>query len=626
MALEMATEPHPEVPEFVVVGVDGHRHPAFNATPRSGVIFQSASIIGPHVQSVETDNSDNNRNELYAPCFKAADELIATANKYSKKRSLKSLSIADVHTWDEVDTAMLAACDSLERIATKDKDTSGFTGKVKSAFRALCQRANIGLNFTNLVPQDFPGGSVLCGGLKMVFTALQSTSNYQDDVYRAIEDLPFTINDHAAYICLDKQDEDLHRRNAALYAALFQLLECILSWFAKNPVGALATAIAFAFCGYGNGNPQGLAEALKMKQANVQRAASRFEKHALWLQNQRHNDSIELQHWMAYELFRTREDVSVIRARCEVLESLTQFLQQAHRSRLETLTGFLDPESTKIRKSARKRSAAELRENFLRDAEYEPAVIEQDINHILRLRMGSRQQLDEDRVVELHNHPQFQSWLSVDESSVLFIQGNSDTPQCKEVAFVAAQVADMAKRMYMEPTEPAVHVIPLAFFCSEHIASRRDRLGHPNALIWMLLLQLVDCYQGFSGSKLGKGLTMTADGESEEVCAAFENLIGHLSSNVIVILVVEGLDSFLHPSIRRELMEIAGFLERLPTESRGNCKLKILCTSTASSDLLEDIFHDDQILRLPRTPRANSGLRNAEALAGLSDIVTSPRF
>ncbi|KAK8058635.1 hypothetical protein PG994_009083 [Apiospora phragmitis] len=498
MAPEAETEPHPEVPEFVVVGLDGHRHPAFNATPRSGVIFQSASITGANAQYGDAG----------------------------------SMRLARAHR-----------------------------GKGQG------QRANIGLNFTNLVPQDFSGGSVLCGGLKMVFTALQSSSNFRDDVYRAIEDLPFTINHHAAYIRLDKQDEDLHRRNAALYAALFQLLECILSWFAKNPVGVLEILILFVFSVQSNGGRlKDLPRPFKMKQANVQRAASRFEKHALWLQNQRHNDSIELQHWMAYELFRTREDVSVIRARCEVLESFTQFLQQAHRS--------------------------QLRETFLRDAEYEPTMIERDVSHILRLRTGSRQELDEDRV-------------------------------CREVAFIAAQVTDMAKRTHAEPTEPTVHIIPLAFFCSEHSTSRRDRLGHPNALIWMLLLQLVDYYHEFSSSRLEKSLAMTADGKTEKVCAAFENLVGHLSSNVIVLLVVEGVDSFLHYSIRRELIDVVGFLKRLPAESQGKCKLKVLCTSTTSSDLLEDIFDEDQILRMTRTSRATSGLRSVEALAGLPDLVPS---
>ncbi|KAK8113114.1 hypothetical protein PG984_013640 [Apiospora sp. TS-2023a] len=612
MGPEVATEPHPEVPEFVVVGLEGHRHPALSATPRSGVIFQSASITSTHTQRAETDDSDANRNELYALCFKAAGELIATANKYSRKRSLQLLSITDVHTWEEVDTAMLAACDSLERLATKDKDTSGFAGKMKSAFRALCQRANIGINFTNLVPQDFPGGSVLCGGLKMIFTALQSSSIYREDVYRAIEDLPFTINDHAAYIRLDKQDEDLHRRNAALYAALFQLLECILSWFAKNPV---ATSMKMLV------QPQGFAEALKMKQANVQRAASRFEKHALWLQNQRHSDSIELQHWMAYELYRTREDVSVIRARCEVLESFTQFLQQAHQS--YTLAALLDPESSRVRKGTRRRSAAELRSTFLRDAEYEPALIEQDVGHILRLRSGSRQELDEDRVVELHDHPQFRAWLSVDESSVLFVQGLSDQPQNREITFVAAQVTEMAKRIHLNPAEASIRVIPLAFFCSEHSTSRRDRLGHPNALIWMLLLQLIDYYQEFSSSRLEKGLATTGGGETEKVCAAFESLVGHLSSNVIVLMVLEGVDSFLHPSIRDELIDIVEFLSQLPVESPGRSKLKILCTSTTSADLLEDIFREDQILRMPNTSRTTSGLRNIEAMAGLPDIAAS---
>lgn len=187
----------------------------------------------------------------------------------------------------------------------------------------------------------------------------------------------------------------------------------------------------------------------------------------------------------------------------------------------DTLAALQDPESSETRKGTRRRSAAEIREIFFRDAEYEPALIEQDVTHILRLRSGSRQELVEDRVVELHNHPQFRAWLSVDESSVLFIQVQSNTPQSREISFFAAQVTEMAKRMHVKPAEPSIRVIPLAFFCGEHSASRRDRLGHPNALIWMLLLQLIDYYQEFSSSRLEKCLAMTASGETEEVCAAF---------------------------------------------------------------------------------------------------------
>lgn len=120
----------------------------------------------------------------------------------------------------------------------------------------------------------------------------------------------------------------------------------------------------------------------------------------------------------------------------------------------------------------------------------------------------------------------------------------------EKIAFVAAQVADMAKRMYAKPAEPSIRVVPLAFFCSEHSASSRDRLGHPNALIWMLLLQLIDYYQEFSSSRLEKGLATTAGGETEKVCAVFESLIVNLSGNVIVLMVLEGVDSFLHSSIR----------------------------------------------------------------------------
>jgi len=251
-------------------------------------------------------------------------------------------------------------------------------------------------------------------------------------------------------------------------------------------------------------------------------------------------------------------------------------------------------------------------------------LIEQDVGHILRLRRGSRQELDEGRLAELHNHPQFQSWLSVDESSILFVQGKSQTPQSREIAFVAAQVTNMAMRMHVDPTKPTVRVLPLAFFCSEHSASRHDRVGHPNALIWMLLLQLVDHYQEFSSSSLEQGLTMTAGGESEEVCAAFGRLLRHLSSNVIVLLIVEGVDSFLDSSIRDELIDITRFLKQLPGGSSLRCKLKILCTSSTSSDILEDIFQEDQILRMARSSRATTGLRNVGALAGLPGLVPLP--
>lgn len=88
----------------------------------------------------------------------------------------------------------------------------------------------------NIVPSD-NYLSVLCGGLKVIFLALQQTDHYRRDIYTALEDLPFILNDHMAIIELNKSDEELHRRIAALYVSLFILMDVIFSWFLKSSLG-----------------------------------------------------------------------------------------------------------------------------------------------------------------------------------------------------------------------------------------------------------------------------------------------------------------------------------------------------------------------------------------------------
>ncbi|XXG99265.1 hypothetical protein Hte_005602 [Hypoxylon texense] len=218
---------HPEVPEFAVVMLDGSRHPALNAAAGSGVIYHSDANSR---QEAEADSSDH-------VCALPANELIATANKYLKKREQPLLIVGDLNSWTDVENSMLSACKTIDALSDQDRSTVGFTGKVKSAFRALCERAEIGLTFTSMVPSELPCSSVLCGGLKTIFTALQRSHNYREDVYRAIEDIPYTLNDHALDITIHVQDGELHRRNAALYVALFRLMQHLLTWFVKNPIG-----------------------------------------------------------------------------------------------------------------------------------------------------------------------------------------------------------------------------------------------------------------------------------------------------------------------------------------------------------------------------------------------------
>jgi hypothetical protein len=162
-------------------------------------------------------------------------------NKYRQKLKLPALTVDAKHNWTDVDGELQTACAAMEVVAARDSDFSGSVGKLRRAFRMLCQQAGCGNTFVSLIPNDaFGFSSMLCGGLKVIFTGLYQTALYREEVYRTLEDLPFILADHSTppnlSVCGD--DEELHRRTASMYVSVFKLLEHLLAWFVRNTFGS----------------------------------------------------------------------------------------------------------------------------------------------------------------------------------------------------------------------------------------------------------------------------------------------------------------------------------------------------------------------------------------------------
>lgn len=180
--------------------------------------------------------------KLYFNAIQAQSMFISRANLLCSKRKLPLLDIAESHSWLEVEKSVSKACEALEALSSKDKErVPGSTGKLKQAFRKLCSNAGAGTTLTNLVPTD-SYCSVLCGGLKIIFKALEETGRYREEVYNALEELPFILNDNASFVGLNFTDVDLHTRVAAMYAAVYGLMEVIVDWFLKPSFGKLLHA------------------------------------------------------------------------------------------------------------------------------------------------------------------------------------------------------------------------------------------------------------------------------------------------------------------------------------------------------------------------------------------------
>ncbi|KAL9088211.1 MAG: hypothetical protein Q9165_006338 [Trypethelium subeluteriae] len=585
---------HSEVAEYMVTSLDGTRHPALLARPGSGIVFDGQKkrwVLEPHSTANTIDYDD-----IYFPCSQARDGFLATANKYSKKLGQPPLDLNTSHSWVDVEKSVEAACAQLEVLASKDKDLSGASGKLKRVFRSLCRNAGAGENLAALVPSD-TFTSVLCGGLKVIFSGLRQTGVYREEVYKALEDLPFILTDHAAHVKIYDKDRELHCRTAALYVAIFHALNHILGWFLKN---TFVTGVRLAV------NPAGFKEKLHERLAEVKIAAQRFENHVIKLSRQSQDESIQLQYWTAYRMNHLHDNVQTILnrtelledriARAEVLEKLDPLLLDAWKEKL------LKHHSTPIEQ----RSLPDLEpEEFLSHFLYEPNVVAEDFKSLKQQLHGMRgASVDTNRLAALHSNVRLRAWLTINEPSAILLNGRASRPHDLEVSLFSVKMIESL----LEQHEacgirglPKVAVIPLAFLCGQHRDWRRDSNGAPEEVAMSLLLQLVDrCRERLDRSILRQCYTRTKPGNLGSICTSLESLIMCLDQNVILVLILDDLWSFSQPRERCEKTKelISRLVETY--RKRPTATLKLLFSSPMRSEFVEDMFDESELLDLPR--------------------------
>jgi hypothetical protein len=155
-------------------------------------------------------------------------------NNYLQKRGQEPLIVNSKYAWEDVELSLSAACDAIVALAAKDKNATGFSARLRQGYQTLCNHAKDAQGFLSLIPSDVMGSSVLCGGLTIVFKALEQTGYQRTAVHMALEELPVILNDRVSYIKIHGHDEELHRRMAALYASVLRAMGLILKWLKAN--------------------------------------------------------------------------------------------------------------------------------------------------------------------------------------------------------------------------------------------------------------------------------------------------------------------------------------------------------------------------------------------------------
>lgn len=256
-------------------------------------------------------------------------------------------------------------------------------------------------------------------------------------------------------------------------------------------------------------------------------------------------------------------------------------------------------------------------EDLLKRYQYDPTLVPTDCEKLLEFPFSQTSLIDEDRIHAIKSNIRFKTWVVVNESALLLMNANSPSASNLDMSFVSAQALQHAVEVSTraaEQTNARSQLIPLAFFCSRHSDYSRDVYATPEELGISLLLQLVDAYRGFDPEDLAavsEGLRPDENGQITGlggILDIFGHLVSRLPGSVIVILIVDGLKYFAQPRRRRDRMAdlVAGLVAVYRAEHAATLKF-LFANSTRTTDYLQDLFSDDEILQLPRDSNVEQG-------------------
>ncbi|KAK8032281.1 hypothetical protein PG990_002015 [Apiospora arundinis] len=538
---------------------------------------------------------------IYAEYREVQKGFFQTANKCLEKLKLPPMEVSDTNGWDGIQASMETACAVLEKVSSRDQDLKGVTGKTKKAFRSLCNNAGAGKAFAQLIPDDM-FGSVIGGGINVILTCLEQTGMHRANVYKALERLPGIIEDSLDWTKLADEDANVHKRMAKLYTEVCRTLDHILKWFVLNSLIAGAKRLL---------NPNAMNSKLQDRVAEVSLAAKDLKSKATQVMWSRVKDASDAQELtciqnaeMKYKLDDMAASVKRIADRSAFYDTIDMMIREKFELILQDGMKRIVLKNTNKKASS---SPAITAKDVLEELQYDPSLVQQDMEALLRLsRPSSVTPIDANRFHAIRRNPRVRAWVSVDEPGLVLLNGGSEASD-SSTSLVMAKIASTILQQQSNKASSEMKVVVLTYFCGQHRNYYRDTAASPSELAMSLLLQLVDKYPGFSKPALQDCLDCTDPQDIPSICDSLRRLLEELPSDAVVYLVVDGIAHFAAPRERMDGMREVIELLVEAFHAKMSATLKFMFSSPARSAFVEDLFEEDEILNIPRDPPPANG-------------------
>jgi hypothetical protein len=194
---------------------------------------------------------------------------------------------------------------------------------------------------------------------------------------------------------------------------------------------------------------------------------------------------------------------------------------------------------------------------------YEPSLYERDLPLA-----------EEHRAATIFQHQRLLTWLTNPVSDLVVVNGKGKNNAPSAMSYAYAQLISS-----LASTEDSI--IPVYFFCGEHINWRKDPDAHPVSLMHGLLGQLLSQWPPSKISSVKGLLGKIQSDEPLVLCSVFSTLNSQLPDTAIVVCVVDAISYFEDNELRKDACAIARSLNKVVKLDEGPL-LQVLLTSPST--------------------------------------------
>jgi hypothetical protein len=165
---------------------------------------------------------------LYKGCFEIRDSFLISINRYGREHGQLAVTENVGETWTSVLKAVNKLYTEFAKAETEDKEAAIFAESMKESFEK--NDSGIVEFLRDSTPSKLMLSSVLCAGLKALYSAASDIGYQRNVVFSVLEECPSLLRGPPDFLDIFEADENFHTKTAELYAALSKLFRTMLKW------------------------------------------------------------------------------------------------------------------------------------------------------------------------------------------------------------------------------------------------------------------------------------------------------------------------------------------------------------------------------------------------------------